>query len=393
MPETFGARSLAPPCSPLPTMTEPFALEPLAQAILAADNLVVFEGVSPRQAHHFFDAEDRDALVRGAVAGAIRLRGKRSLLIQGEVTGTPVTPCRIEVGGDVLITGGTRYAHISARNIYIGGQIQDCRLSAAGDLQRSQAEVGAYQLGQGQVEGLRTQVDRARDERERLNRLVGQEEKRLGRTCNTTLVPLDFNTGRIVRQEADRIIIDLSTFYQALGQLPETKLASALDEFFAKGVLGLLARTNQRYLAENPTHQKIFLQLLRQLRELFLLVTRRDRTLHLLEELAEEIDYLVAKICSPHCRIWVRGQVLHNTTLEFVLPSAQDQGDRHFTFSRTSALLQVQPGEEPDQLDLDLDCAGLSHFRQSVAQGELCGVNFYSLNGQVFWEPLHLPVT
>lgn len=180
-------------------MTEPFALEPLAQAILAADNLVVFEGVSPRQAHHFFDAEDRDALVRGAVAGAIRLRGKRSLLIQGEVTGTPVTPCRIEVGGDVLITGGTRYAHISARNIYIGGQIQDCRLSAAGDLQRSQAEVGAYQLGQGQVEGLRTQVDRARDERERLNRLVGQEEKRLGRTCNTTLVPLDFNTGRIVR--------------------------------------------------------------------------------------------------------------------------------------------------------------------------------------------------
>lgn len=380
-------------------MTEPFALEPLAQTILAADNLVVFEGMSARQAHHFFDAEDRDALVRGAVAGAIRLRGKRSLLIQGEVTGTPVTPCRIEVGGDVLITGGIRYAHISARNIYIGGQIQDCRLSAAGDLQcggdlqRSQAEVGAYQWGQGQIEGLRTQVDRARDERERLNRLVGQEEKRLGRACNTTLVPLDFNAGRILRQEADRILIDLSAFYQALGQLPETKLASALDEFFAKGVLGLLARTNQRYLAENPTRQKVFLQLLRQLRELFLLVTRRDRTVHLLEELAEQIDHLVAQICSPHCRIWVRGQVLHGTTLEFVLPSAQDQGDRHFTFSHTAALLQIQPGEKPGQLDLDLDCGGLSHFRQSAAQGELCGVNFYSLNGQVFWEPLHLPVT
>ncbi len=378
-------------------MTETLALEPLAQTILAADNLAVFAGMSERQAHHFFDAEDRDALVRGGVAGAIRLRGKRSLLIQGEVTGTPVTPCRIEVGGDVLIIGGARYVHISARNIYIDGLVQDCRLSAAGDLQcggdlqRSQAEVGAYPLGQGQIEGLRTQVDRVRDERERLNHLVGQEEKRLGRACGTTLVPLDFNAGRIVRQEVDRITIDLSTFYQALGHLPETTLASALDEFFAKGVLGLLARTNQRYLAENPTRQRVFLQLLRQLRELFLLVTRRDRTLHLLEELAEEIDQLVGRICSPQSRIWICGQVLQGTTLEFVLPSAQDQGDRHFTFSRTSALLQVQPGEEPGQLNLELDCAGLSRFRQSTAQEELCRVHFYSLNGQVFWAPLAPP--
>lgn len=379
-------------------MSEPFAVEPLAQAILAAPELVVYEGMNPRQAHHFFDAEDRDALVRGAVAGAIRLRGRRSLLIQGEVAGTPMTPCRIEAGGDVLIMGGARHAHISARNIYVGGQAQDCRLSAAGDvqcggdLQGGQAEVGVYQLGQDQIEGLRSRIDRSREERERLDRLVSQEEKRLDRACKTTMVPLNFNAGRIVRQEADRISIDLRAFYQSLGKLPEAKLTAALDEFLAKGIIGLLARANQRYLSENPTRQKVFLQLLRQLRELFLLVTRRDRTLHLLEELAEEIDQLVGRICAPHCRIWVRGQVHTGAALHFVLPRAQDQGDRRFTFSHTAALLQIQPGEEPGQLDLELDCAGLSHFRQSTAEEELRQVSFYSLNGQVFWEPLNAPM-
>ena len=97
------------------------------------------------------------------------------------------------------------------------------------------------------------------------SRLVSQEEKRLDRACKTTMVPLNFNAGRIVRQEADRISIDLRSFYQSLGKLPEAKLTAALDEFLAKGIIGLLARANQRYLCENPTRQKVFLQLLRQL--------------------------------------------------------------------------------------------------------------------------------
>lgn len=378
-------------------MPRPFPVDPLAQAILAAPDLVAIDGMNPRQSRQLFDGEERDVLVRGDIAGAMRLRGKRSLLIQGEVAGAPVAPCLIEVEGDALIMGSARHVHISARNIYIGGQAQDCHLNAAadlqcgGDLQGGRAQVGDYQLGQAQIGRLKTQTDRSREERERLDRLVLQEEKRLDRACKTTLVPLNFNAGRIVRQEADRISIDLSSFYRALGQLPETKLASALDEFFAKGIIGLLARTNQRYLCENTTRQKVFLQLLRQLRELFLLVTRRDRVLHLLAELAEQIDQLVAHLCNPHCRVWVRGQVHQGTALEFVLPSAQDQGDRDFSFSHRTALLRIQPGEEPAMLDLDLDCAGLSHFRQSASLEELRQVSFYSLNGQVFWEPLDSP--
>jgi hypothetical protein len=378
-------------------MNEPFAVEPLAQAILAAEDLVAIDGMTPRQARHFLNGEERDVLVRGDVRGAVRLRGGRSLLIQGEVAGTPVTPCRIEAEGDVLIMGAARHAQIAARNLYVAGPAKDCHLSAAvdlqlgGDLQGGRAQVGAYQLGQARIGRLRAQIDRGREEHERLERLVLQEEKRLDRACRTTLVPLDFSAGRIVRQEAERITIDLSSFYKALGQLPPAKLTAALDEFFAKGIIGLLARANQRYLSENAARQKVFLQLLRQLRELFLLVTRRDQARQLLADLAEEIDQLVGQLCNPRSRIWVQGQVGPGTAIEFVLPRAQDQGDRLFTFSHSAALLQVQPGEEAGQLELDLDCAGLSHFRQSAGQEELRRVSFYSVNGQVFWEPLALP--
>ncbi|MCC7264205.1 MAG: hypothetical protein IT369_16975, partial [Candidatus Latescibacteria bacterium] len=350
-------------------MPDPFSVPPLAQAILASPDLVTIDGMNPRQARHLFDGEERDVLVRGDITGAMRLQGGRSLLIQGEVAGTPVTPCRIEAEGDVLVMGAARHAQISARNIYIAAGAEGCHLSAGGalqiggNLQGGRAQVGAYQLGQARIGRLRAQIDRGREERERLDRLVLQEEKRLDRACKTTLVPIDFNAGRIVRQEADRITIDLSSFYKAVGPLPEAKLTSALDEFFAKGVIGLLARTNQRSLSENAARQKVFLQLLKQLRELFVLVTRRDQNLHLLAALAEEIDQLVAQICNPHSRIWVCGQVSPGTAIEFVLPSAQDQGDRTFTFSAYLAQLQVQPGAEAGTLELEMASPDRSHYR------------------------------
>jgi len=373
-------------------MPEPFPVEPLAQAILAAEGLVALDGMTPRQAPHSFDGEERDVLVRGDVLGAVRLRGGRSLLIKGEVAGTPLTPCRLEAEGNVLIMGPARNAQITARNIYVAGPARDCQLCAAldlqlgGDLQGGRVQVGAYLSGQARIGKLRVQIDRGREERDRLDRLVLQEEKRLDRAGRTTLTPLDFNAGRIVRQEADRITIDLSSFYKALGQLPPAKLTAALDEFFAKGVIGLLARTNQRYLSENAARQKVFLQLLRQLRELFLLVTRRDRASRLLADLAEEIDQLVGQLCAPRGRIWVQGQV-GPATIEFVRPSAQDQGDRTFAFSASTSQLQVHPGAEPDTLELELAEGDRSRFRQSAAAAELRQVFFYALNGQIFWEP------
>ncbi|MBM3279136.1 MAG: hypothetical protein FJY95_13785 [Candidatus Handelsmanbacteria bacterium] len=267
-----------------------------------------------------------------------------------------------------------------ARNIYVAGPARDSQLSTAldlqlgSDLQSGRAQVGAYLSGQARIGKLRVQIDRGREERERLDRLVLQKEKRLDRA------------GRIVRQEADSITIDLSSFYKALGQLPPAKLTEALDEFFAKVVIGLLARTNQRYLLENAARQKVFLQLLRQLRELFLLVTRRERASRLLADLAKEIDHLVGQLCAPQGRIWVHGQVGPRRRHRVRVAQRSGPGRPHL---HLLGLNLAAPG--PPRRRAGHPGTGDSRGRplpfppERRDRGAAPGI-FFSLNGQIFWE-------
>ena len=65
--------------------------------------------------------------------------------------------------------------------------------------------------------------------------------------------------------------INLTVFYSSLGEQSESQRKTALVQFFAKGVVGYLARANRKYISDNPAREKVFLQLLKHLRELFLL--------------------------------------------------------------------------------------------------------------------------
>ena len=65
-------------------------------------------------------------------------------------------------------------------------------------------------------------------------------------------------------------------FYESLGEDPTARQEQALMEFFSRGVVGTLSRANRKYLANNLAREKVFLQLLKSLRELFGLVFERD---------------------------------------------------------------------------------------------------------------------
>ena len=60
-------------------------------------------------------------------------------------------------------------------------------------------------------------------------------------------------------------------------------LELALAEFFAKGIVGVVARTNRKYLVDYPSRENIFMQLLRSLRKPFHLGVERDRAVRTLE--------------------------------------------------------------------------------------------------------------
>jgi len=211
-------------------------------------------------------------------------------------------------------------------------------IRVGGDLGAGKAVSGDPQRRQVLIEGLRAQLTQGREEHKLLDRQVSQGEKRLDRACRITLSPLHFEMGRIIRRSPDRISIDLSSVYQSLGEMPADQLALALNEFFAKGLIGVLSRANRQYLSGNPAREKVFLQLLGQLRELFLLVIRRDQARRKLETLEGQIDQWVADFYTAPRRICVRGAVLPGAHMEFLHPHAEDLGER-------------ERGEDPDSVE------------------------------------------
>jgi hypothetical protein len=56
-----------------------------------------------------------------------------------------------------------------------------------------------------------------------------------------------------------------------VGDRPDVNIDHALSEFYAKAVVGLLARTNLHLIKGNPNRQKIFKTIVRSLHEGFAL--------------------------------------------------------------------------------------------------------------------------
>ena len=82
--------------------------------------------------------------------------------------------------------------------------------------------------------------------------------------------------GKVIRHRNGRLWVELTMFYESLGEDPTARQEQALMEFFSRGVVGTLSRANRKYLANNLAREKVFLQLLKSLRELFGLVFERD---------------------------------------------------------------------------------------------------------------------
>ena len=77
------------------------------------------------------------------------------------------------------------------------------------------------------------------------------------RSVENNLLALDFNVPKITKHENDRV--DLRSFGESLGEVPDNKFELALNEFFAKGIIGILMNTNNQYVNDNLSREKVFL--------------------------------------------------------------------------------------------------------------------------------------
>ena len=115
----------------------------------------------------------------------------------------------------------------------------------------------------------------------------------MDRLCQATSIPLNLSVGRLIRHEDGVVGVDLSTFFAAVGEKEERQLDLALAEFFAKGIIGVVARTNRKYL-DNQAREIVFMRLLGHLRELYMMAAQKECLVRRIERQRAQLNTLRA---------------------------------------------------------------------------------------------------
>lgn len=398
--EPGGARAAscglaAPPRCP--EVPEPFDLDVPMAAILAQGGLSLVDAAVDSFGREF-DAGNDNLMVHGPLPAGAVVRGQRSVLIQGEVSGQSDMPCRIEVPGDVVITGDVAHAHIAARRLYLGASVHCSQLTAAsaievsGDVERCRLLCGDYFADLDGARAREATLEEARQRADELRQRVAVEEKRLAKACGSMRAPLSLNVGRIITHRPDAVTVDLGTFYRSVEWQTDEELERALNEFFAKGIVGVLARMNRKYLVEVPTRGKVFMQLMRGLQELLLQVMASDAAERHAVRRELELERLIHEMETREPRVSVGGSVAPSVRLEFILPRVIRQADGSIDFAHKSAQLTIHAGAFADRLELAWQGGDGSRAERSVRAGDLDGAVFQIRDQQVRWERVTSPV-
>ena len=341
----------------LPLASELFDIQLVADAVIRSSALTeesLDDGDGPAG---FVDAGDADLLIRESLAGPARVKGKGSVLIEGDLFAETGTLCRVEVAGDAVIKGNIHNASVTADRIFVTGHVSETHLNAGelirvgGDLASSRITVGTYDEMRRKIDRCGVLIARAREQSEGIRRRVDHDEKRMDKACRALRVPLDFNVGSVVQHDDGRVSVDLSNFYRSV-QGKDGTLDVALGEFFAKGVVGVVARTNRRYLLNYPAREKVFLQLLKSLRELFEVVMARDRLLDDLTRSQAELRSLIAALDDRQPTVAIQGRVAPDLEMEFILPQSIPLAEGGYDFAHKSAVLEAHQGDLPGQFEV-----------------------------------------
>ena len=373
-------------------MGDSLDLEQAAAIIADCQDLVALK--TPLQSdREVLDFEGKSALIEGDLDRDVLIKGERSLLVRGSVVGQSRLTNRLEVDGDVVVTGGLANTQVSGNDILVGGDVARSSVLAAGDfcaggnMKESHVVIGDYQIFKRDLEELNREHQKLQTELEQLQRQLGVEKRRMDKACSVTRDPLDFSVGSVVRHESGRIRIDLESFYQSISEHQQANVDRALKEFFAKGIVGIVARSNQKYLSNNPAREKIFMQLLRQLRDLILLVHQNEMVNSRLVQVEENLGQKLAHLNNRAGILEIGGALGIANHLEFVQARAVHVPGNSIEFNERIASMQVAEGEN-DRLKIALLPLEGNTSHKLPTQSEMAALRFRLEDGSVVWSAL-----
>jgi hypothetical protein len=370
-------------------MSKLFDIQPAIDAFIEAGDAVRVKALAPGTSR--FDAADSNGIFAGDVPAGASLTGAGSLLVDGSLRGSPGNACLVEAGASVLITGDVRETRIAGASVHVCGGIRNGQAEATGhvivggDLAHAQIKIGGFERRKHRMDQLHHEIDRIQEQCASLDRNISQDERKLDRASKSTRVPLSFNVSTLIVQEPQRIRVNLNAFYISIGEQPAGTSRRALNEFFAKGIIGYLARTNRKYIIDNPAREKIFMQLLKNLRQLVMRVFERDQIMFRIQGAQQEVNDIVNGLEKQQPRIHVAGAVTPETTFEIIIPRVTHLATGDVSVVHQSARLAVKQGSRPGVFRVETKDQNGGTSASYVPAAEFRGVSLLFQDGEVIW--------
>jgi hypothetical protein len=110
---------------------------------------------------------------------------------------------------------------------------------------------------------------------------------------------VDLTLGNILTPTTKGLKVDLSSFYKALGDRSPQETDKALQEYYLRVVVGMLTRSNKRYVSQNPSRHKIFLKVIEELREHLMVIRRADSLREELNRVEKTRVEMLGKLNQP----------------------------------------------------------------------------------------------
>ena len=253
------------------------------------------------------------------------------------------------------------------------------------DLTDTRVVVGGFTQDKRRIEALRRNMRQTVGSRESIERQLEIDGKRMGKRLETASFAIDFSVGDITQESRNRVHIDLEPLYKIIGEKVEENVDHALQEFFTKGVVGLLATRNKHHIVGNPNRQKVFMGLIKNLRGLFLLRRERDKQSDLLSKAEDDLNKLMDALKSRTSAVHVLGEVLPDVDLGFVLPDVELLKDGEISIGMHTARLTLRAGEDADHWEVGRVDVGGDESVLSQEAEKWQGVSIWLKEGKVTW--------
>ncbi len=291
---------------------------------------------------------EANVLVRTYEAGFHHIESAASVIVDDTVDGGIGQPGSIEAGEHVVLSKDVFNQHVAGHTVLIGGKIYDSTICSVSDMTimgnvtNSQLTLGELNIHRTEIAQIERQIQDLAEQNPRLCRQLAHESSQLNKMSTSAGFNLSLQVGRLIQHEAKKLTLNLSHFYEQVNKETDDEIRVALTEFFNRGVMGVLSRTNRAQFAGSPAKEQLFTKVLASLRQFVLSTFQRDMLFRRLTNETEVFKEQIASYADPERRLRIKGELSQDSEVRFCFPLVTLHDDGRATLTAHAIRLALR---------------------------------------------------